>query len=97
MLTDWPTKRSADPFTIGDYGVLRQSRSFRAATMLGDKGRHRIVRWRVKMLFRKAGRDVALRVIELTGAIALRLWSAATTLGDKGPSPNCSVAREQVV
>ena len=55
------------------YGVLRQSRSFRAATTLGDNGRHRSVRWCVNKLFSMTLRDVALRAIGVTGASALRL------------------------
>ena len=64
---------------------------------LAIKGHHRSVRWCANKLFSEAVRDVALRAIELTGASALRLWSVATMLGDKGPSPNCSVACEHVV
>ena len=36
-------------------------------------GPHRIVRWSLNEVFSKAGLDVALRAIGLTGASALRL------------------------
>ena len=82
------------------FGVLRQSRSFRATTTLGDKGCYGIVRWCVNKLFSIAGRDVALRAIWVTGFGVLRQsrsFRAAITLGDKGLLRNCVVVCEQVV
>ena len=62
---------------------------------LALKGHSRIVRWCVNTLVNKTLREVALRAIGLTGASALRLFSAKT-FGGKGPLPNCAVMCEHV-
>ena len=76
------------------FGVLRQSRSFRAATASDVKGHYHIVWWRGNTLFSETLRGVALRV---WSAAAKPQLSCSDGVWRKGPLPQCAVAREHVV
>ena len=55
---------------VGAFGVLRQSRSFRAAKTFGAKGHYRSVRWCGNTLFSKTLRVVARVPMECCGKAA---------------------------